>query len=79
MFLRNAGRVLTRGQLIDRVWGRSLARPLHVHVEGLGVADVVRAPHPVDQLAAGEHPAGVAQEHLEQLELLERQLGVARR
>ena len=25
-------------------------QPLDVHVEGLGVADVVRAPHPVDEL-----------------------------
>src|SRR3954454_21930260 len=38
---------------------------LHVDVQGLGVADVVRSPHPVDQLPAGQHPAGVAQEHLE--------------
>ena len=36
--------------------------------------DVVGAPHPVDQGLAGEHPAGVGQQDLEQLELLERQL-----
>src|SRR4051794_17478522 len=48
-------------------------QPLHVDVEGLGVADVVGAPDAVDELAAGEHPSGVAQEHLEELELLERQ------
>ncbi len=36
--------------------------------------DVVGAPHPVDQGLAGEDPAGVGQEELEQLELLERQL-----
>ena len=47
-------------------------QPLDVDVEGLGVADVVAAPDPVDQLAAGEHPAGVAQQELEQLELLQR-------
>jgi len=44
-----------------------------VHVQRLGVADVVRAPHPVDQLATGEHPADIAQQILEQVELLERQ------
>src|SRR3954447_11586938 len=49
------------------------AQPLHVDVEGLGVPDVVRAPEPVDQLSAGEDAAGVAQEQLEQLELLQRQ------
>ena len=45
-----------------------------MHVEGLGVADVVGAPDPVDQRVAGEHPSGVVQQELEQLELLERQL-----
>ena len=35
------------------------AQPLDVHVEGLGVADVVGAPDPVDQHVAGQHPAGV--------------------
>ena len=49
-------------------------QPLDVDVERLGVADVVGAPHPVDELHAGEHAAGVAQQHLQQLELLERQL-----
>src|SRR6478735_978886 len=49
------------------------AQPLHVDVQRLGVSDVVGAPHPVDELTAGEHPAGVAQEHLQQLELLERE------
>ena len=37
-------------------------QPLHVDVERLGVADVVRAPDPLDQLAAGEDAAAVAQE-----------------
>jgi hypothetical protein len=43
-----------------------------VHVERLRVAKVVRSPHPVDELAAGEHTAGVAQEQLEELEFLQR-------
>ena len=42
-------------------------------VEGLGVADVVGAPHPVDERLAGQHPAGVGQQELEQLELLQRE------
>ena len=46
---------------------------LDVHVERLGVAEVVRAPDAVDQHVAGEHPAGVRQQELEQLELLERE------
>src|SRR5699024_11301526 len=41
------------------------AQPFDVHVERLGVADVVRAPHPFDQLLAGEYPAGVAQQELD--------------
>src|SRR5690606_11786385 len=32
------------------------AQSLDVHIEGLGVPHVVRAPHPVDELAAGEDP-----------------------
>src|SRR5688500_11850553 len=38
MFLRNPGRVLTRGQLIDRVWGSDYVgdtTPLDVHVKRL--------------------------------------------
>ena len=38
MFLRNAGRVLTRGQLIDRVWGSNYVgdtKTLDVHVKRL--------------------------------------------
>jgi two-component system response regulator RegX3 len=38
MFLRNAGRVLTRGQLIDRVWGSDYVgdtKTLDVHVKRL--------------------------------------------
>lgn len=37
-FLRNAGRVLTRGQLIDRVWGADYVgdtKTLDVHVKRL--------------------------------------------
>src|SRR5437016_3852648 len=49
-----------------------------VDVEGLGVADVVRPPDPVDQRVAGEDPTGIGQEKLQQLELLERQSHVAR-
>src|SRR3954454_11527572 len=49
------------------------AQPLDVDVEGLGVAHVVRAPDPVDQLHAGEHAAGIAHQELQQVELLERQ------
>lgn len=36
LFLRNAGRVLTRGQLIDRVWGRDYfgdTKTLDVHIK----------------------------------------------
>jgi two-component system response regulator RegX3 len=38
MFLRNPGRVLTRGQLIDRVWGADYfgdTKTLDVHVKRL--------------------------------------------
>ena len=49
------------------------AQALHMDVEGLGVADVVAAPQPVDELVAGEHPARVAQQHFEELELAQRQ------
>ena len=38
MLLRNAGRVLTRGQLIDRVWGSDYVgdtKTLDVHVKRL--------------------------------------------
>ena len=51
-----------RDSEVDKVVGLDLGpQPLHVDVERLGVADVVGAPDPVDELAAGEHPAGVAQ------------------
>ena len=33
-----------------------------MHVEGLGVTEVIGAPHPVDQLPPGEHPPDVAQQ-----------------
>ena len=44
-----------------------------MHVERLGVAEVVRPPDPVDEHVTREHPARVRQQQLEQLELLERQ------
>jgi hypothetical protein len=44
-----------------------------VDVERLGVADVVGAPHPIDEGLSREHPSGVGQEELEELELLEGQ------
>ena len=46
---------------------------LDVDVERLGVADVVAAPHPVDQRLARQHPTGVGEQQVEQLELLQRQ------
>ena len=42
LLLRNAGRVLTRGQLIDRVWGADYVgdtKTLDVHVKRLRVED----------------------------------------
>src|SRR5690606_13001562 len=61
----------------EHTWlGRNLLDPgaqtLDVDVEGLRVAEVVFAPHPVDELSAGEHPAGVPHQHLEKVVLLER-------
>ena len=46
------------------------AQTLDVHVEGLGVAEIVRAPHPVDQDVAGEEAPRVLHQEREQLELL---------
>ncbi len=43
-------------------------------VDGAGAAEVVVAPHLLEQLLAGEDPAGVLGEELEELELLERQV-----
>ena len=48
------------GEQVGRVRGVGLdlgPQPLDVDVERLGVADVVAAPHPVDELHPGEHPA----------------------
>ena len=42
-----------------------------MHIERLGVADVVAAPHTVDQRVARQHAAGVGEQHVQQLELLE--------
>ena len=50
-----------------------------MHVESLGVAEVVGTPDAVDQLTAGEHATRVAQQQLEQLELLERHGGLLAR
>ena len=47
------------------------AQALDVHIERLGVAHVVRAPHAVDELPPREHPARVAQQVLEKLKLFE--------
>ncbi len=50
------------------------ARPdaLDVHIERLGVTEVVTPPHAVDELTAREHTPRVAHEHLKKLELLQR-------
>ena len=48
------------------------AKALHVHVERLGVAVVVGTPHAVDEHVTREHPPGVREQELEQLELLQR-------
>ena len=45
-----------------------------MHVESLGVAHVVGAPDTVDELHPGQHAPRVAEQNLEQLKLLERQL-----
>jgi hypothetical protein len=44
-----------------------------VDVERLGVADVVRAPHAVDQRVARQDAARVLEQDLEELELLQRE------
>src|SRR6478752_9025065 len=64
------------GDDVDRVRrvGLSLgSKALDVEVERLRVAHVVAAPDAVDELHAGQDATGVAEQHLEQLELLERQ------
>ena len=43
-------------------------------VDGAGAAEVVVAPHLLEQLLAREHPTGVLRQELEQLELLEGQV-----
>ena len=43
-------------------------------VEGLGVSHVVGAPDPVDQLTARHNATGVANQHFQKLEFLQRQL-----
>src|SRR5690606_40682355 len=54
------------------------AQPAHVHVDGAGTAEVVIAPHLLQQLRPAQHPPGVLSEELQQLELLERQVERAR-
>src|SRR3546814_6233160 len=57
---------------VARVRLDARADALDVHVERLGVSEVVGSPHPVDQLPTGQDTPGVAHQHLEQLEFLER-------
>ena len=49
-------------------------KPFDVHVKGLGVTHVVHAPDPIDQGVSCDDTARIAQQHLEQLELLQREL-----
>ena len=48
-----------------------------MHIESLGVADVVAPPHAVDQRLPGKHSTGVGQQQVQQLELLQRQRDIA--
>ena len=50
------------------------AQSLHVDVQRLGVAHIVTAPHPLDQLGTGEDSAGIADQRGQQVELLQREL-----
>src|SRR6202046_984104 len=50
------------------------AQPAHMHVNGPGAAEVVIAPHLLQQLRPGEDPARVLGQELQQLELLEGQV-----
>src|SRR5260370_14140747 len=45
-------------------------QPSHVHVDGAGAAEAVIAPYLLKQLPAGEDPAGMLGQVLQQLELL---------
>src|ERR1700730_5422755 len=54
--------------------GKLLPQPPHVHIHGLGVADVVVAPHLLQEVAARVDAARVAQEEREQVELARGQL-----
>ena len=75
--LRNAGRVLTRGQLIDRVWGADYVgdtKTLDVHVKRLRAKlepDPANAEVPADRARAGLQARGLAA-----LELVDRARGV---
>src|ERR1700722_1546527 len=57
----------------DRIDGvaavERLAQPADMDVDGALVDIDVRAPHPVEQLLAGEHPAGAFHQELKQAEL----------
>ena len=58
LFLRNPGRVLTRGQLIDRVWGSDYVgdtKTLDVHVKRLR-AKLERDPVPPDDAGHRARP-----------------------
>src|SRR5690242_19802930 len=49
-------------------------QPPHVHVHRPGAAEVVIAPHLLQQVGPGEDPAGMLCEEFQQLELLEREI-----
>ena len=73
----NAGRVLTRDQLIDQVWGEDYVgdtKTLDVHIKRLRIADVVLAPNLVDELISSQHTTCVRGERDEQIKFLEGQV-----
>src|SRR5215213_539115 len=41
------------------------SQPLDVDVQGLSITDVIRAPDPINQLAASHHSARVTQQHFQ--------------
>ena len=49
-------------------------QPFDVDVQGLGVANIGLAPHPIDQRMSGQHPPGVDHEVVQEFELLEGKL-----
>src|SRR5690606_15085812 len=68
------GRHVARGV---RVVAELAAQPRHVHVERLGRADRVRAPHVAHQGVAHDDGAGVLHEDAQQVELLGGQVQLA--